>query len=188
MCREVLKPAIFKLGVFDTLFSLTPCYLARRMGAVEMKFESQMVFLVMGLFSLLFGSCSKPSSQQAVSEVTASKFRAGQVWNWKTPPDQTTAKLIVLRVEDGGKLGTIVHVALSGVTYGNGQTKIQHIPFAESAVEQSVTTLERESGSIPDFSEGYGIWREAFNAGKAGVFSITVAEAFHLVTNVAHKP
>ena len=132
----------------------------------------------MGLFSFLFGSCSKePASQQ-----TASRFRPGQVWAFKTPENQPNAKLTILRVENAGKVGNVIHIALSGVSYGKGQTNISHLPFAESAIDQSVTTLERESGPVPDFSEGYRLWREAFDSGKGGVFTITVAEAFEAMT------
>ena len=139
----------------------------------------------MGFLSFLFGSCAKQSSEPRAADQPASKFHAGQVWAFNTPPGQPNAKLTILSVENGGKLGTIVHIALSGVSYGNGQTKIQHLPFAESAVEKSVTALESESGPIPDFAEGYRLWREAFDAGKAGVFTITVAEAYDAVTSIA---
>jgi guanyl-specific ribonuclease Sa len=160
------------------------------------------LLITMGLLSFLFGSCSKQPSQLTTIDHTvdkpigrvnttptqptasnphASKFRAGQVWAFKTPPNQPNAKLTVLRVEDGGKVGTVVHIALSGVSFGDGQTAIPHLPFAESAVEQCVTTLERESGPVPDFAEGYRLWREAFDAGKGGVFSITVADVFETV-------
>jgi hypothetical protein len=114
-----------------------------------------------------------------------SKLRPGQVWRFKTPPDQPNARLTILHGESGGKLGTLVHVALSGVSYGDRQTQIQHLPFAESAFERSVTTLERKSGPIPDYAEGYRLWREAFDAGKGGVFTATIAEVFEAVTGVA---
>jgi hypothetical protein len=146
---------------------------------------SKTLIIAMGLLSLLFGSCSKQPTP--LPEQPASKFRAGQVWAFKAPTNQPNAKLTVLRVENGGKLGTIVHIALSGVSYGNGQTQIQHLPFAESAIERSVTTLERESGPVPDFAEGYRQWRQAFDAGKGGVFTITVAEAFDAVTSIARN-
>ena len=61
------------------------------------------------------------------------------------------------------------------------------MPFAESAIERSVTSLERESGPVPDFAEGYQQWRQAFDAGKGGVFTITVAEAFDAVTSIARN-
>ena len=137
------------------------------------------LFVAMGLLSFLFGGCSKQPTRPA------SRFRAGQVWAFTPPTNQPNARLTILRVEDGGKLGTIVHIAVSGVSYGNGQSQIQHLPFAESAIERSVTTLERESGPVPDFSDGYQQWRQAFDAGKGGIFTITVAEAVVTVTSIA---
>lgn len=139
----------------------------------------------MGLLSFLFGSRSKQPSQPAqpvASNPPASRFHAGQVWAFHTPRDQPNARLTVLRVEDGGKVGTVVHIAISDVLFGDGQTTLPHLPFAESAIERSVTTLERESGPTPDFANGYQLWRQAFDAGKGGVFTITVADAFETVT------
>jgi len=148
----------------------------RRHYAIGM---TKTLFIAMGLLSFLFGSCSKQPAPPA------SKFHAGQVWAFTPPTNQPNAKLTILRVEDGGKLGTIVHIAISDVSYGDRQTQIQHLPFAESAIEHSVTTLERQSGPVPDFSDGYREWRRAFDAGKGGIFTITVAEAFDAVTSIA---
>jgi hypothetical protein len=128
------------------------------------------LLLVVGLLTLLVGSCSKQPPPPV------SKFHPGQVWAFTTPKDQPNAKLTILRVEDGGKHGTIVHIAISGLSYGNGQDKIQHLPFSESAIERSVTKLENETGPVPDFSDGYQEWRQAFEAGKGGIFNVTVAE------------
>src|SRR5262245_60682775 len=145
------------------------------------------LLIAMGFLSFLFGSCSKQSSELSESPNPASKFHAGQVWSFKTPASQPNAKVVILRVDNDNKLGNIVHIALIGVSYGNGQNTIQHLPFAERAVEQSVTTLERESGPVPNFAEGYKIWREAFDAGKAGVFTISVAEACDAVTGMVRN-
>lgn len=133
----------------------------------------------MGLLSLIFGGCSKQPAPPA------SRFHAGQVRAFTPPTNQPNARLTVLRVENGGKLGTIVHIAISGVSYGNGQTQIQHLPFAEAALERSVTTLQRESGPIPDFADGYRQWHQALDTGKGGIFIIAVAEAFDAVTSIA---
>src|SRR6478609_6176643 len=138
----------------------------------------------MGFLSFLFGSRNEKSSERPESLTPASKFCPGQVWAFKTPPAQPNAKLVILRVEDDGNLGTIVHIAVTGLSYGNGQDTIRHLPFAEHAIEQSVTNLEQASGAIPDFNEGYQMWREAFDAGKAGVFTIPVAEVCDAVTGI----
>ncbi len=110
---------------------------------------------------------------------TLPKFSGGQVWAFETPADQPDAKVTVLRVEDGGPaLGTIVHIAVSPVTLAGRGTTIGHLPFTESAMEQSVTELESESQPIEESAlEGYRGWRQAFDAGEAGVFTLSVAEA-----------
>jgi len=113
------------------------------------------------------------------------KFQPGQLWAFTPPPGQPNARLTILRVEDRGERGTFIHIAISGVTYGDGRTTINHLPFAASAIEQSVTTLQQESVPLPDYKEGYEIWRQAFDAGQAGVFAEPVAEVFGAVTSIA---
>lgn len=113
-------------------------------------------------------ACRKAQS----TSVPASKYRPGQVWSFKTPGDQPDAKLTILLVENYPKVGTVVHIAVSGVRLPHGNTTVPHMPFAESAIDQSVTTLVQESGPVPDFHEGYTQWKKA----KGGVFTIRVAE------------
>lgn len=52
-----------------------------------------------------------------------------------------------------------------------------HLPFAEEAINKSAAKLLKEKADLPDYQEGYGMWREAFDAGRAGVYTITIAEA-----------
>lgn len=51
------------------------------------------------------------------------------------------------------------------------------MPFLEAAIEKSGLKLIKEKVDLPDFEKGYGMWRKAFDAGKAGAYSITVADA-----------
>lgn len=163
--------------------------------------SNRLFFIALGIFSMLFNCCSKPAPQAGgapephvdgtpappAQSQPQSRFHTGQMWAFHAPAGQPDARLIILKVEDGGKLGTLVHVALKGVLYGNGQTTVGHLPFTEKAVEQSVTTLESESVPLPDYLEGYMEWRRAFDNGKAGVFTITVGEAFSAVTKAMGK-
>jgi hypothetical protein len=144
----------------------------------------KLLLAIMGIFSIFSASCSKKSEQGDVANELHARFRVGQVWAFKAPPHLPDARLTILRVESDGRGDVIVHVALSGVSYGDGQTKVNHLPFAATAVDESVTTLERESGETPDFQEGYDTWRVAYDAGKAGVFTISVGEAYEQVTGV----
>ena len=61
---------------------------------------------------------------------------------------------------------------------------ISDMPFAEPAIEQSVTPLSAASVPLPAFEEGYLKWRRAFDAGKRGIFTISVAESVGFMERV----
>lgn len=190
---QVEKVSAESLGGFIALFWIRCIrgYTNQDLGAYDPIGDAIIDRFVPQYFSaqldLAHAATSKKRAEQIAAKEPDSKFRAGQVWGFKTPADQPNAQLTVLKVENGGQVGTIVHIRLSDVSYGDGQTTISHLPFAEAAVEQSVTTLERESGPVPDFAEGYRIWREAFDAGEGGIFTIPVAEAFEAVTGAVRN-
>ena len=54
---------------------------------------------------------------------------------------------------------------------------VNHMPFSQEAIDKSGLKLLKEKTDLPDFEEGYQRWREAFDAGRAGIYTITVAEA-----------
>ena len=81
---------------------------------------------------------------------------------------------MILRVRRFPKTGSVVSAAILGVSFGNGHTAVSHLPFSESAVELSVVSLERETGSVPDAGEGYRAWRKDFDAGHVSELSTSV--------------
>jgi hypothetical protein len=116
----------------------------------------------------------------APTEIKDSKFRPGQVWQYKTRPDEKNSTVTILKVESVPKLGTILHVRVENIrlkncTGGTESEKFEHMPFAREAIERSVTKLVRES-DVPDFQSGYDEWRKACG----GVYTISVARAVEL--------
>ncbi len=107
----------------------------------------------------------------SIVPATASRYKPGQVWSLRAPSD-SGAVLTILRVEANPKIGTIVHVALSGLSLPNGpgNMTIQHLPFSEHGLDKSVLSLLRENEPLPDFHEGYEHWRQAFDAGRGGIW------------------
>ena len=93
---------------------------------------------------------------------------------------QSTLK--ILKIENYGETGNIIHISISALNIKNPNStqgflqEINHIPICEKALENSVTTVKTEASSLPDFDEGYSIWKKDFDEKKAGVFSITVSE------------
>jgi hypothetical protein len=74
-------------------------------------------------------------------------------------------------------------VSLEGVRVANpyapdGFTHVvRHAPFREDAISKSVIRVVGQARTLPEFEAGYQNWREGFDQGKAGIYTITVAEA-----------
>jgi len=120
-----------------------------------------------------------------LKDTTESKYRVGQVWSYKTRPNEKKSSFIVVRVENHPKLGNIIHIALRDLRLrkpnGSFIEAAGHLPFAEAAINKSAVKLLKENQDLPDYEEGYGNWREAFDAGRAGVYTITIAEAVNVM-------
>lgn len=134
--------------------------------------------------ALSFAVAAAVSAQgPALTETTESRFKVGQAWSYKTRPGEERSYFIVVRVEKHQKLGNIVHVALRDLRMKNPRSAdgysdtVNHMPFAEEAVRKSAVKLLKEKTELPAYEKGYGIWREAFDAERAGVYTITLAEA-----------
>jgi len=81
-------------------------------------------------------------------------FSVGQVWKYKTRSHEDESEA------PGGKT-----------------TFIGHLPYSEQALGESVTELVGTADSLPDFEDGYKLWKSAFDDGEAGVFEVAVSEA-----------
>lgn len=113
------------------------------------------------------------------------QFSVGQIWNYKTRPQEPQSRLTVVAIdsdlEEG--FGDIIHVYISDVNIPNpkapqGKTSfIGHLPYTQTSLAESVTDLVGTEDSLPDYEKGYQLWREAFDSGEAGVFEVSVADA-----------
>jgi hypothetical protein len=128
-----------------------------------------------------------------LTESNTGKYRVGQIWKFKPRAGEDGATLTVVRVESSKELGVIVHVSVKGVRIKNphapgGYTDaLQHGPFSEEAISKSVTTLVGETKVLPPYEEGYREWRKAFDAGKGGIFTITVAETVGFMESAINR-
>ncbi|HSN16207.1 MAG TPA: hypothetical protein VLT61_16360 [Anaeromyxobacteraceae bacterium] len=129
----------------------------------------------------------KTGAGGALAPGRSAKFRVGQVWGVKARPGEFGTTATIVKVDRSPKHGVIVHVYMKGIhvkspTAPNGYAdRVQHAPFAEEALARSVTALEGRARKLPDWEPGYRAWRSAYEAGKAGVFTVTVAEALGVV-------
>jgi hypothetical protein len=122
-----------------------------------------------------------------LTDATEAKFHVGERWQYKTRPGEESSSLTIVKVEQSTRTGTIVHVSLDGLKVRNPTSPsgysptIAHLAFAETAVEESVVSLLTTVAALPSFEEGYSLWRDAFDQGKAGVFSVPVAQGVDFI-------
>jgi hypothetical protein len=75
-----------------------------------------------------------------------------------------------------------VHISIEDVKIpspnapGGYTHRAGHLPLAQRAVEASVGELLSDNMPLPEFMDGYQTWREAFDNGKAGVFTVPAHE------------
>jgi hypothetical protein len=136
-------------------------------------------------------ACHRDKEQATVlTNVLTAKYHVGETWKYKARPGEEASTFTVVRVESTPKLGVIVHVSLGGLSVHSKHAptgisdRIAHMPFSEAAIDKSVTAIVGEAESLPEFEEGYREWRTGFDQGKAGVFTIPVAEAVGYIESI----
>lgn len=118
-----------------------------------------------------------------LTEVSDARYHVGETWNYKARPGEEDSTFTVVKVESTPQVGVIVHISLAGLRVRSKRAptgisdSIAHMPFSEAAVDKSVTVMVGRAHSLPDFHEGYRLWRSRFDQGRAGVFTTSVAEA-----------
>lgn len=110
-------------------------------------------------------------------------FAAGQVWLYRTRPADVGSRLVIGLVECDQRLGSIVHVKLTGLWFDPGPgfpateaRTISHLPISAEALARSVTELTDEPADLSGLQHGYDLWKAEFEDGKAGIFTIEVAK------------
>jgi len=117
------------------------------------------------------------------------QFAPGQVWKYKTRANEPDSRITIVRVDaDDPEYGNIVHIYVSDLDITNAAapggktTFVNHMPYAEEILAESVVELESENQSLPEaYQDGYRLWREAFDKDEAGVFTVSVVEAIEFV-------
>ncbi len=142
------------------------------------------------LFALLLVGCGETSPQTETS-MAETKYHAGQVWDYRTREGEEASRIFIVRADPDEALGTIYHIYVDGLDIQNPHTEagvqdhLPHSPVSEKTLDDSVTTLALEqSEDLPDISEGYEVWKEAFDKGEGGIFTIPVQQIIQFIEDI----
>jgi hypothetical protein len=102
--------------------------------------------------------------------------------------------VLINKVEKDAKLGRIFHISILGVKVKNKRapggvsTELPHSPVSEETLKKSLAKYLGSSAPNPEYVEGYKIWKDAFDKGHAGVFTIEVAEIVGVIEQTLNQP
>jgi len=116
-----------------------------------------------------------------------SKYKAGQVWSYRTRPGEESSRATILEVETHAKAGVIVHLRVCDLKIKKGDEVIdviEHLPCALEALDQSNVALVEEDVEVPDFTHGYKLWKEAFDQGKTGAFAVPIDKCIEVMEQI----
>jgi len=137
---------------------------------------------VISLLSFLVVGCGSKSSD-VQGTMASTKYQVGQIWNYQTRQGEESSQIIIVKVEPDKKLGMIYHIYIDGLRIPNPHLKtgiqdsLPHCPVSEKTLDDSVTMLtSRIADPLPDISSGYANWKEAFDSGEGGIFTMPVKE------------
>jgi len=139
---------------------------------------------VSSLFSFLFNCKSQNENE---------KFKVGQVWKYETRINEENSTLQILKIEKVKNQESIVHIYISGLKMKNPNHEtgisefIGHLPISEHALSNSTTKLVLNNKKLPNFKEGYEMWKTAFDSGNAGYFTESVNNAINFIEEALIK-
>jgi hypothetical protein len=141
-------------------------------------------YLLLGLLApLLF----------AGTGASAQTYAEGQVWKYKTRPNETGSLLKIDMIETDPRFGEIYHISLIGLKVSNPKapdgltTELPHVPVSRQTLEASLVSPASSTAEFPDFREGYTAWKFAFDQGEAAIFQQQVAEIVGFVEDALKR-
>jgi hypothetical protein len=123
-----------------------------------------------------------PQKDTTLQSATDEKFKVGDVWEYETRKGEEKSTVTILKVDISPELGVIVHVAVYKIKLANchggpSPDSVPHMPFARRALDASVTKRVASGQPLPDYSDGYEEWKQAYSEKKAGIYVISVSKA-----------
>lgn len=123
----------------------------------------------------------------------AAEYSEGQVWSYKTRAGEEKSTVLINKIETNEKLGKIYHISLNEVKVknphiaGGFSNDLPHFPVSEETMKKSLIKLVGKSAPNPGYLEGYNTWKVAFDAGEAGIFTISVSEIVGFIEDTINK-
>ena len=102
--------------------------------------------------------------------VSAEDYAVGQIWTYKTRPQEPNSTLMILRIDNTSKLGPVIFIGLKELRVKHPTGKVfpsmSALPFTKEALDKSVVKLVGTADKLMPSNLGYMKWKEAQASGK----------------------
>ena len=113
------------------------------------------------------------------------KFEVGQKLRCVSAHADRLLEASVGRVDTAPNGATVVSITLEDKAPGGQPNLFAHMPFDATALASSCRQVIATDVPVrSEFNDGYATWREAFDAGKGGYFTISVDQAIDFVKSI----
>ena len=106
----------------------------------------------------------------AAAGACAENYEIGQIWTYKTRPQEPNSTLVVLRIDNSSKLGEVIFIGVRDVrvTHPSGKilSSMSPLPFTKEALDNSVLKMVGKTDKLMSSNFGYQKWKDAQLAGK----------------------
>lgn len=123
----------------------------------------------------------------------STSYAVSQRWRCQGRSASETPVLTINRIDAHPLGGEILHVSVSGARIRHPGlrdgviTTFAHLPVIGQVLERSDAELVGEGAPDPAYLEGYQQWKQAFDAGQAGSYGISLAEILDLIETMLAK-
>lgn len=117
-------------------------------------------------------------------------YAPGQSWTYHTRSGEEASRLVIRHIDIEPEDGEVFHASLLDVKLrnhrvpGGFQPAMHHAVMTRSALDRSVKDMAGNGDTDEAWRDGYGVWRQAYDAGDAGVFDIPAADILGYIEKV----
>lgn len=131
---------------------------------------------------MLIPRCALADSNQQA------QYAVGDVWQYKNRKGEDDSRVIIDKIESSTGKGAIYHISINHLKIPNPKNdtgfndELPHAPVSLVTLQKSLTHRVAVKQPIDNaYLEGYKLWKDAYDTGKAGVFTIGIAEIVDVV-------
>jgi hypothetical protein len=124
---------------------------------------------------------------------TEHNYETGQIWKYRTRNGEADSQIVILNSLQVG-IHTVYSICVEGTKLKNPwmqggiQTTLPHSPVSEEVLDLSVLELIGiRQNPLDDYKDAFQEWKEPFDRGEAGYFTITVAKILDLTEQAVNR-